>query len=192
MELVGVILAGGRGRRFAGKDKGLILYNNNRLIEYAIDILRPVTPQIVISANRNHQKYQQYSYPVIPDLHYGFSGPLEGIYSAMCYVTENLGCNEENTLILTMPCDMPAIPANIFSRLLSVRTHEVRAAVYKDANGLQPLLSVLPLRFRSSLGDFLMHSSSKKAREWILSLDPCILYNRHLTLQNINSPLDLE
>ena len=51
--ITGVVLAGGRGTRMGGVDKGLQLYNGTPLAKHAIQELRPQVGNIIINANRN-------------------------------------------------------------------------------------------------------------------------------------------
>lgn len=75
----GIILAGGHSSRL-GIDKGLIDWHGRKIIEYAIDILAPFCPEIIISSN--NPDYQQFSYRIIPDIRAGH-GPMMGLFSAL-------------------------------------------------------------------------------------------------------------
>ena len=81
--LTGLILAGGRGTRLGGVDKGLVELHGRPLVEYVLERLRPQTGAILINANRHHERYAAYGVPVIPDLEGGFAGPLAGIAAGL-------------------------------------------------------------------------------------------------------------
>jgi len=106
-----IILAGGRGKRAGGADKGLVTYKGKPLIQYVIDKIGPQTDEIIISANRNLNDYNQYSNKVISDSIDGYQGPLSGIASCLSH------CKHEQVLIVA--CDMPSLPDD-----LAVRLHE--------------------------------------------------------------------
>ena len=55
--ITGAVLAGGRGQRMGGEDKGLILFKGRPLVSYALESLRSVAGSIVLNVNRNHEKY---------------------------------------------------------------------------------------------------------------------------------------
>ena len=55
--VTGLIYAGGRATRMGGVDKGLELFRGRPLIEAVIDRLKPQCASIVISANRNLERY---------------------------------------------------------------------------------------------------------------------------------------
>ena len=59
-----VILAGGKARRMNGADKGLQLLKNKPLISHVIERLQPQVIDISINANRHHEEYAQWGFPV--------------------------------------------------------------------------------------------------------------------------------
>lgn len=106
-----IILAGGRGTRAGGTDKGLIPYQGRPLIEYVVEQVSPQVDDIVISANRNTDEYQRYSNKVISDNDDDYRGPLSGIISCLPH------CSHEHALVVA--CDMPALPSDLADRLLA-------------------------------------------------------------------------
>ena len=62
-----IILAGGRGSRVGGADKGLLPYEGRPLIEHVIESVAPQVDDIIISTNRNIVQYRRYSNMVITD-----------------------------------------------------------------------------------------------------------------------------
>ena len=81
--LTAIILAGGHGSRMGGLDKGLVPFNNNPLVSYAINAVVPHVCEVMISANRSVSQYQQFGYKVIKDEITGGLGPLAVIYTCM-------------------------------------------------------------------------------------------------------------
>ncbi|MBT4859733.1 MAG: NTP transferase domain-containing protein, partial [Gammaproteobacteria bacterium] len=59
-----VILAGGKGRRMGGQDKGLVNYKNSSLVKHVIDAISQQSDKIIINANRNLDEYSAFGYPV--------------------------------------------------------------------------------------------------------------------------------
>ena len=94
-----VILAGGRGSRMGGINKGLVTLLGRPMIGHVIDRLSAQVASIIISANQDQQTYRAFGYPVIADVLPGSQGPLAGIYAAMTIMkTDWLAC---------APCDTP-------------------------------------------------------------------------------------
>lgn len=102
-----IILSGGRGSRMQGQDKGWVIHQGEALIAQVIKNLRALNPAIpiVISANRNINKYRSLGVEVIEDVHKNFQGPLEGIVSVM----QN-SVNQPQKGWLTWPVDSPSCP----------------------------------------------------------------------------------
>lgn len=108
----GLILAGGLGSRMNHQDKGMVLFKHKPLVEYPLALLQKTLDCIVISANRNLDKYAAYGHPVIQDLpQYAEMGPLGGIYSASIQLPDNI------EFIQVVPCDTPFLPDYLTARL---------------------------------------------------------------------------
>ena len=97
-EITGLVLAGGKGSRMGGADKGLVCFKDTPLVEYVIDILEPQCKTLVISANRNEDVYKDYGYPVVTDENRNFSGPLAGIAAGLEIV--------ETPYMVVAPCSL--------------------------------------------------------------------------------------
>ena len=108
--VTGIILAGGEARRMGGNDKGLIPYVNQPLIAHVIHHLAPQVEQLLINANRNIERYQQFGYPVISDSLSGYQGPLAGMLAGMQMATTDY--------ILTAPCDSPSPSPKLRQRMM--------------------------------------------------------------------------
>lgn len=109
-----IILAGGKGTRMDGKDKGLVEYQSTPLIKSVIEKVKPQVSNIIISANRNIDQYKKFGYPVVTDSALNpkkniYQGPLAGIAAALPL------CTSEWVFIIA--CDMPLISDTIVSRL---------------------------------------------------------------------------
>ena len=86
------ILAGGKGSRLGGIDKGLFLLSGRPLIEYCIERIRKQVSHITINANRNLEKYQAYGFDIITDLSSDSIGPLGGIQVALEKINSDFIC----------------------------------------------------------------------------------------------------
>ncbi|MGV2834552.1 NTP transferase domain-containing protein, partial [Pseudomonas shirazensis] len=53
-----LILAGGRGARMGGRDKGLLEWRGEPLVAHVQRVVRPLTDDVVISCNRNQELYR--------------------------------------------------------------------------------------------------------------------------------------
>lgn len=108
-DITGVILAGGEGRRLGGVDKGLQELRGRPMVQWVLERLAPQVDTVLISANRNLQRYAAFGCPVLPDRTPGFAGPLAGLHAALTQAA--------TPLVATVPCDSPFLPADLVQRL---------------------------------------------------------------------------
>jgi molybdenum cofactor guanylyltransferase len=157
-DVTAVILAGGKGRRMQGKDKGLVELADLPLIEHVITAIKPQVKIIIINANRNQQQYSDYGYPVISDTLDNYQGPLAGFFSAMKEAT--------TSHIVTLPCDGPLLAGDLVERLIAASNEEnAEIAVAHDGERMQPVYSLIPVSLSASLGDYL-DSGERKIDLW--------------------------
>lgn len=113
-DITGLILAGGRGQRMGGRDKGLQPFAGRPLVEHVMARLRPQVGALLISANRNREAYAAAlgadgADGVISDEIQDFSGPLAGMLAGL-----RAACTD---YVLTVPCDSPYLPDDLGERL---------------------------------------------------------------------------
>jgi len=152
--VTGVILAGGKGRRMGGNDKGLLQYKQQALISHAITILEPQVDALIINANRNIEQYQKLGYRVIEDSIDNFCGPLAGMLSAMKAVNSDY--------ILTAPCDSPRISTQLRQRMMeAMLVDQADLAVAHDGERLQPVFCLLPCHLQDELEKHIQEGGRK-------------------------------
>ena len=153
-EVTAVILAGGRGRRMGGVDKGLVEINNLPLIEHALSAMSPQVGQLIINANRNIEEYQRYGFPVVSDTMADYQGPLAGFASTMAAA--------ETDYIVTIPCDSPLLPADLVQRLVhALQNGDAELAVAHDGQRLQPVFALIRVSLLPGLLEFLRRGDRK-------------------------------
>jgi molybdenum cofactor guanylyltransferase len=142
-DITAVLLAGGRGSRMGGVDKGLALLDGQPLAQHALQ--RLLAQQggplgaVRISANRHPERYQALadqwlgagSSPVLPDAMPDFSGPLAGMAAGLAQCP--------TPLLLTVPCDSPHFPLDLAQRLLQgLQTSGADLAMVQTRQQLAP------------------------------------------------------
>ncbi|NOT84582.1 MAG: molybdenum cofactor guanylyltransferase [Methylococcaceae bacterium] len=165
--VTGVILAGGLARRMHNQDKGLVNFNGQPLVSYAVKAMIPLAAHILINANRNHDAYQQFGWPVIADQTDQFDGPLAGILTAMSAA--------KTTILLVMPCDVPLITTAHLHRLLTVQ--EAKAcdvAVAFDGERLHPVFLAIKTDLHDSLKAYL-DSGQRRIAAWLAQQNMAIV-----------------
>lgn len=129
-----LLLAGGRGQRMGGQDKGWVRWGEHALIEHVQRVARPLTDDLIISCNRNHQRYRPLADQMISDPGDDFPGPLIGIIEALGIA--------RHPYLLILPCDAPRLDASILQHL---QQHAgTRPVMLRQGSYWQPLFSLLP------------------------------------------------
>ena len=113
-DVTGLILAGGRGSRMGGVDKGLQSHQGVPLVMHALMRLGPQVGHLLINANRNLGAYEAMGVPVWPDALPDYPGPLAGFLTGLEHC--------ETPYLVTVPCDSPLFPGDLVARLLGALT----------------------------------------------------------------------
>ena len=85
-DITGLILAGGRGSRMGGVDKGLQMHRGAPMAMHALLRLGPQVGDMMINANRNLSAYESMGAPVWPDTLPDHPGPLAGFQIGRAHV----------------------------------------------------------------------------------------------------------
>ncbi|WP_322991820.1 molybdenum cofactor guanylyltransferase MobA [Limnohabitans sp.] len=164
--ITGLILAGGRGSRMGGSDKGL---QNFHGLPLALQTLMRLQLQslplqeVLINANRNLAAYESLGVPVWPDSIDGFAGPLAGFQTGLerC----------ETPLMLTVPCDTPLFPLDLVERLyeaMDAQDADLAMAAAPEADGTvrpQPVFCLLKTDLLENLVKF-TQGGGRKIDAW--------------------------
>ena len=186
--IVGIILAGGRGRRLGGLDKGLQLYRDAPLITHVIDRLSPQVDEIVICANRNIGDYQTLGFSVIEDIEDTFQGPMAGIYAAFTQLQQS-----EFDSAAIASCDAPGLPNTLIKTLSSKSNEASLVAVAHDGERKQNLHCLIK---RAAWGSLIKsyQSGERAMHRWFaeISVDEIDFSDQAESFFNINSAELLE
>src|SRR5690606_41563475 len=78
-----LLLAGGRGSRMGGQDKGLVIWRGQPLVSWLHAVARPLPDDLIISCNRNHQHYADFADQLVGDQERDVPGPLAGVRAGL-------------------------------------------------------------------------------------------------------------
>ena len=162
-QITGLVLAGGRGSRMGGADKGLQNFHGMPLALYTLMRLGPQVGELMVNANRNLSAYEAFGAPVWPDVLADYAGPLAG------FLTGLERC--ETPLLVTVPCDTPLFPTDLVERLaqaLEAQDAEIAMAAAREEDGqlrAQPVFSLIRVELMESLVAF-THGGGRKIDAW--------------------------
>lgn len=174
-DITGLVLAGGRGSRMGGVDKGLQNHLGMPLALHCLLRLQLQVGSAMVNANRNLGAYESMGVPVWPDTQADFAGPLAGMLVGLEHC--------ETPWLVTVPCDTPNFPLNLVKRLAAAAQAEdadiamaatrepaQEADVNAAAQGqpvvqVQPVFCLLKASLLESLQAFL-DSGQRKIDRW--------------------------
>ncbi len=146
--VTGLILAGGKGSRMGGVDKGLQAFRGKRLVDHVYERFAPQVGGVIINANQNHEEYKTFGVRVVSDAIGGFAGPLAGLHAGLSV--------SKRPFLASVPCDSPFLPVDLIERLYQ-RIDETGAelAVAKTGEQPHPVFSLMRRGVLDHLAEFL-------------------------------------
>jgi len=157
-DITAVVLAGGRGSRMGGVDKGLVPLIGRPMVAHVIARLRPQVGDLLINANRNVDQYATLGFPVIQDFRDGFLGPPAGMASGLAAAA--------TPYIVTVPCDSPLVGTDLVERLARALMQEhADIAVAHDGERAHPVFLLLRRDLYGDLTSFL-ETGGRKIDRW--------------------------
>jgi molybdopterin-guanine dinucleotide biosynthesis protein A len=108
MSILGVILAGGQSTRMGGGDKTLLPLAGKPLLQHVIDRLQGQVNALVLNANGDPKRFDDFNLPIAADSIDGFAGPLAGILAGMDYAAI-----QGHSHIVTAAGDTPFFPDDL-------------------------------------------------------------------------------
>ncbi len=162
-DITGLILAGGRGSRMGGADKGLQVVNGMPLALHALWRLQSQVGEVMINANRNLAAYEAFGAPVWPDALADYAGPLAGFLCGLEHC--------ETPWLLSVPCDSPNFPLDLAQRLsqaVSEKHADIAIACTDEAGVLQrqPVFCLMKASLLESLVRY-TQGGGRKIDAWV-------------------------
>jgi len=184
--VTGLILAGGKGSRMGGVDKGLQAFRGKRLVDHVYERFAPQVGGVIINANQNHEEYKTFGVRVVSDAIGGFAGPLAGLHAGLSV--------SKRTFLASVPCDSPFLPMDLVERLYK-RLDETGAelAVAKTGEQPHPVFSLMRRGVLAHLDDFLK-GGGRKIDAWYATLNvvEVAFDDEAEAFSNINTREDLQ
>jgi molybdopterin-guanine dinucleotide biosynthesis protein A len=165
-DVTGLVLAGGRGSRMGGVDKGLQPYLGMPLAMHALLRLSPQVGAVMINANRNLGAYESLGAAVWPDVLPDYPGPLAGFLTGLEHCA--------TPYLATVPCDSPLFPEDLVARLaarLEADDAEIAIAATREDGELrlQPVFCLMRTTVLESLVRF-TSAGRRKIDAWTATL----------------------
>jgi molybdenum cofactor guanylyltransferase len=187
-DITGLILAGGRGSRMGGIDKGMQPFQGVPLAQHALQRLAPQVGRLMINANRSVDGYRAMGVPVWGDEVADFPGPLAGMLAGLKHC--------ETPYLLTVPCDSPFFPVDLATRLglgLMENGADIATAYTPDGEKWfpQPVFCLMKSSLQESLRSFIRRGE-RKTGLWSRELNGArVVFDDAAAFANFNTLAEL-
>lgn len=131
-----LILAGGRGQRMGGRDKGLLSWRGEPLIAHLHKTVRPLTDDLIISCNRNLEAYRPWADILVQDAAADFPGPFAGVLAGLAAARHDW--------LLVLACDAPLVDRALLEALLNLADAPDTPVMVRQGGHWQPMFCLLP------------------------------------------------
>ena len=186
-DVTGLILAGGRGQRVGGADKGWVIHDGRPLIASVVERFAPQVGRLLISANRNLERYAALG-TVVEDDAAGtqgerFAGPVIGVLSGLRHA--------QSEWLAIVPCDAPHLPSDLVQRLMNATLDaEAVAGCARVGDQVQPVFAVVKTSTMDRLAQSIA-AGERAMHRWLESLDAVAVdFDDAQAFANINALRD--
>ena len=189
-QVLGLLLAGGEGRRMGGQDKGQVLFKGRPLAQHVLERLQPQVQQVLISANRHLPEYQALGAPVMRDAErWQGMGPL----AALATLVGQYVADPAPDYLQLVPCDTPHLPSDLVAHLLrALQQDPSLELVYPSTKeGVQPACLLAQWSVVASVPGYLTQGG-RSLRGWIATRRAAVVpFAAAADFANANDPQTL-
>ena len=160
--ILGVVLAGGKSRRF-GEDKNRIKLGDKTLLEHVLSKISNKFDEILIVSSHNLEIKKIKNVIVIPDC-FDDLGPLAGVLSSMKWVIES---QKSYQWVATFPSDTPFFETSIIEEYKKrIKLKDSLLYFIKSNNKRHNIFGLWSLELLKTLEDDLIKNNFRKVEEW--------------------------
>ena len=185
--ILGVVLAGGKSKRF-GQNKSEVKLGNITLLEHTLNKIKSKFNKIIIVSNKDLVK----NYTVIGDCIEGQLGPLVGVLSAMKWIKKN---NLSYSWLATFPCDTPFFNISIIDKFTkAAKLNDSYLYFAKTEEKRHNIFGLWSLKLADTLEEDIIKNNYRKVEKWADKIGVKIinvLYDNTDPFFNINTKEDL-
>ncbi len=180
--VVGVILAGGQGRRMGGREKLALTLGGERLVDIAARRLEPQVGTMVVAANRDVGGGLAWC----ADIFEGSMGPLAGLHAGFAWATQNLPAARA---IASVPVDCPFFPLDLVARLAAAGP----PCFARDSERGHPIFGLWPLELAAQLSARLADGGRLAIEDFAADVGAkAVAFEAANAFFNVNREADLE
>ena len=164
MNIIGVLLAGGQGRRMGGGDKPLRVIAGRSLLQRVIERIGPQVAGLVLNANGDPARFSAYGLPVVADSIPDYAGPLAGVLAGLDWTAAH---RPDCPMIVSVATDAPFLPTDLVSRMARELTADGADLACAASGGqAHPVIGLWSVRLRGALHGALVDEGIRKVDVW--------------------------
>ena len=189
--ILGVILAGGKSKRF-GEDKTLAKLGNKTLLDHTISKIEKKFKEILIIENKEKIIQDKKNIFSTKDIIEGQLGPLIGVLSAMKWIKNN---KKNYNWIATFPCDTPFFNENLVDEIKNCPKNSTKKLFFlKSGSRRHNIFGLWSLELKDILLKDIKNGD-RKVEEWANKVGAEIVEikdEKDYNFLNINTKEDLQ
>ncbi len=193
-DILGLVLAGGLGRRMGGPQKPFVILGGARLVDRALASAQAQCASVAINlhdlAPEGRAAFEGLGLPLLSDALPGHAGPLAGVLAGLDFAAA-----KGFAAMLSLPCDCPFPPDDLALRLCEAAA-KTRDGLACAASGgrTHPVVALWPTRLRDDLRRALTVEGVRKVGQFLDAYDVALVewpIHRRDPFFNVNTPDDL-
>ena len=186
---LGLILAGGHGRRMGGADKALVSLASQPLLAHAIARLGPQCGALALNANGDSARFAELGLPVLAD-EFADAGPLAGVLAGLRHARDHGFAH-----LCTLSVDVPFAPLDLVARLHAARRAAgAKMAAAASGGRRHHVIALWPVALETELRRALFDEGLRKAETFVTWQAPALAEwpnEPRDPFFNVNRPEDL-
>ena len=160
--ILGVVLAGGKSKRF-GEDKNHAKLGDKTLLEHVLSKISNKFEEVLIVSSHNLETQKKDNITVIPDC-LDDLGPLGGVLSSMKWVVDN---KKPYKWIATFPSDTPFFETSIIQEYKKkTKINDSLLYFVKSNNKRHNIFGLWSINLLKTLENDLIENNFRKVEEW--------------------------
>ena len=189
--ILGVILAGGKSKRF-GEDKSIAKLGNKTLLDHTISKIEKNFKEILVIENKEKVIRDKKNVFSTKDIIEGQLGPLVGVLSAMEWIKNN---KKNYNWVATFPCDTPFFNESLIDKIKNCSTNSKKKLFFlKSGNRRHNIFGLWSLELKDILFKDIKNGH-RKVEKWADKIGPEVIEindEKDYNFLNINTKEDLE